>query len=281
MGYSKLTKKRNVQLSHVATNETRFDDNKPECKVPVYGSMFSLVVSLCTCLLGSIFFAYKWFSCLNYLIGRDLFKPLALTAVWTLLFTVGICAVLFNSFWLLALIWLGHLAVVVYLLSQLRKCRTCLESVARRLKISLGWISLLWFVETILILCCNMASIAICAPAFVLVETCMIQRMFNLVVYDALEDKSVLKAKMANDWHRFRAVMVWLMIILSVTLFVWDIIDTVLRILDIKYLTYHDFKIDGKFQIWLFFEEYYPHAGWQLCLWSVAFLIGKMPSRML
>ena len=277
MGYSQLAKNRRVREERVVAPVKKVhEENVPQGHMPSYEVLFTLVVNICTCSLGSVLFAYKWFACLNYLIGKNLFKPLALTFVWTILLIAGIVSTWYVSIWLFAFIWLGHAAVVVYLLVQLRKCRTCSENVNSSQKKFFAALGLLWLVAAVVVVYCRWATILMCVPAFVIIETCMIQRIFNLAVYEALENKDSWQAKTTNDWWLFRVVVVWFIIALSILLFFWDVADTVFRIFDI-YLTYHDFDLEGGFHLCWFFEEYYPHTWWQVWLWGIALLISKLP----
>ena len=280
MGYSLLSTKRKVQSRHiVAVEKVRSEKEsmpKQDC-VPAYGTLFAFIVSLCTCSIASVFFAYKWFSCLNYLVGKYLFKPCSLTVIWTVLFMAGIGSILFESFWVLVCVWVGHVAVVVYLLVQLRRCRTYPDHASRRQKIAFTGICLLFLGSAVLIVFCDKDVLLVCTPVLAVIETCMIQWMFNIVVCEALGSRDLWNAKKSDDLQKLRVAVIWYAIGLSVALFFWDILDTVLRITDINYLHYHDFSLHGEFQMWLFFEEYCPHACWQLCLWCVALLIGKMP----
>ncbi len=276
MGYSQLATKRKVQAIPISKVRSEKEAMPKHGRVPAYGTFFAFIVSLCSCSIASVFFAYKWFACLNYLIGKSLFMPRVLTAVWTVLFAAGIGSILFESFWVLVCVWVGHVAVVVYLLLQLRRCRTYPDHTSRRQKIVFAGICLLLLGVAILIVCSKKATLLVCMPVLAVIETCLIQWMFNSAVCDALGSRDLWNAKRADDLQKLGVAMVWLAIGLSIALFFWDVLDTVLRIIDTKYFYYHHFWLDGKFKMWLFFEEYCPHSCWQLCLWCVALLIGKM-----
>jgi len=269
MGYGTLARKRKVQTEHTLVAEEQFDDHMIVCKVPIYNVLFVFVVSVCTCLLGSLFFVYKWFSALNYIIGRKLFKVPALTAVWLVLIGIGVWAMLIGSVWLLLVGYLGHVALAAYLMSQLKKSRVCSSATGIRLKWYSRSLFMLWSVGAIWIQFGCISSF----HWFVLAELCLIQKCFNLVIYDVSEDRTSLDAKIAADWHRLRLVVTWGAIVLSVLLFFWDVGVTVVQVLGMKSGTYHGFALDGRFHFWLFFETYSPHAAWQLYLWCLAALM--------
>ena len=276
-GYSRLITIKKAQADRVSVVESKEVDTMPSCNAPIYGALYAAIVSICTCLFGSIFFVHKWFSCLNYLIGRDLFKPIALAVVWALLLGIGVTAFLMDSFWMIVFMWLGHVAVAVYLLSQLRKCGSFSSVINKRLKVYFILLALSWGLEIWLILFYSGIEVVIVVFVFVSVQICLIQAMFNLVVYEAFENRSLLDARIEKAWRRFRVVMLWLIVVLSVLLFLGDVLGAVGRILSAKDITFHGFNLDGKFHLWLFFEEYYPHSEWQLYLWCLAALIVLQP----
>lgn len=272
MGYGQLAEKRkNLTQSDVSV-EKQCEDPKPVCSIPVYSVLFTPLVCLCTYLLGSTFFVYKWIVCLNYLIGKNLFRASALTVVWVVLLVIGFCSMLGGS-WLLIVAWLGYLAYSVYLVSQLRKCRTYSLSAQKWLKRLFILFCVLWFLAML-------SGSTLFTGCVMVVETGVLQGMFNLALYDVSEEHGLFETKIKNDWLKFRLVAVWCLVGLSVVLFLSDVIVTVLRIMHLAGCTYHGFNLDGKFHFWLFFEDYCPHAGWQLCLWCAAALIGLVPLRL-
>ena len=282
MGYAQLSRKRKAQAAQtVASEKCRANKEalSKEGEVPAYGVLFTFIVSLCSCSIASFFFAYKWFACLNYLIRKRLFSACSLAVIWSILFAVGVGSILFESFLMLMIAWVGHAALVVYLLLQLSRCRIYSDQTSRQQKIIFVGICLLLLGWATFIVRCGLL---VYTPVFVVIETCLIQRMFNVAVCEAMGSRDLWNVKKSNDLPKLRVFFVWLAICLSVALFFWDIVDTVLRIIGNKrylYLRYscHGLYLDGKYQTWLFFEEYCPHAGWQLCLWCAALIIAKMP----
>ena len=286
MGYGQLSRKRKTQAIQTAAIEKCRADKEALSKqgdMPAYGMLFTFIVSLCSCSIASFFFAYKWFACLNYLIRKRLFSACSLTVIWSILFAVGIGSILFESFWMLMSAWVGHAALVVYLLLQLRKCRIYSDQTSWQQKIAFAEICLLllgWAIFIVLqeteIIWCRRETLLVCALVFVVIETCLIQRMFNVAVCEAMGSRDLWNLKKSDDLQKLRTYFVWFAICLSVALFFWDIADTVLRFIG-KFRVYHGLYLSGEFQMWLFFEEYCPHASWQMCLWCAALIIAKMP----
>lgn len=294
MYYNRFVQNKKVQAECGAHIGTPRHDGLPNSNVPVYSAFFSAIVSGITGLLGSLFFVYKWFQCLNYLIGRKLFKGYALTVVWAGFLAMAVFSVLMVALhwgkhwkaysWLLVFVWIGRIVFITYLLSQLRRSRELAVAVRKRLKILFGILYALWSIEIgiwVIWYCrntklwwpspheimpyCGWITLAV----FILIEIGLVQRMFNIVVGEVSKNRSSLDDKIANDWCRFRIVTaivtVWGVVALSSLLFLWDVSKAVLR--------GNKYGIGGGSRFLSFIVNYSPHAGWQLCLWGIAALL--------
>ena len=305
MYYNRFVQNKKVQAECGARVGTLRHNVLPKSDVPVYSAFFSAVVSGLTGLLGSLFFVYKWFRCLNYLIRRELFEELALTVVWAGFLAIVVFSALmvpsdwgshWKAYsWLLVFVWIGRIVFISYLLSQLRKSRELAVAVRKHLKILFVILCALWSIEigTWVIWYCRNNGLMpikisffeyfnpdgntrqwrldlpyygwIILAVFILIEIGLVQRMFNIVVSEVSKNRSFLDDKIANDWYRFRIVAAIVTMWGSGWLFLWDVTKAVLR--------GNKYGIGGESSFLSFIVNYSPHAGWQLCLWGIAALL--------
>lgn len=260
---------------------TQLSRNKKQStgNAPAFDVLFVTLVSIVSCLLGYAFFIYMLFVGLNSLIGRRLFKATALAVVWMSIVGAGVWAALNGSVWIFFPIFLVHVALAIYLLIQQKRAVVCSSLAATRIRYCSYALYLLWLFGVI----CVLLEWMWVLPVFALVELCLLQKTYNLIVYDVTTDRALLEAKMSAIWYRLRLVAVWTIIASSILLFLWDVGASIASVVGCHCWVvcarsrdfwnlglYHFSVLSMCFHV---FEKYSPHIAWQLYLWCLATIL--------